>query len=262
MSKRTEQLPRLDSNRSLVNDVYDRIHNAIVTGVFLPGQKLRQVSLAEDLGVSPRTVREALARILAEGFAEHVANKGFRVISFPLSELEEIYQMRGLLEGWAMELAAKQITPPELDRMRKVLPASAATEAPASVLETHSANRTFHMTAIEASGKKHLIRLLRQLWQLMFTHYWVEDDIARFTEDGLRELEQHEQLLVALEKHDARQAKKIAADHAQAALTVLKRDWKNRRQPADHSTTKPTRTGGGLKTSILWRCRTGFSSAP
>jgi len=224
----TGKLEKLNIGRSLVEDVYNRIHNAIVTGVLRPNERLHQVAIAEELGVSPRTVREALMRIVVEGLAIHAPNRGFRVTSLPVSELEEIYQMRSLLEGWAMKLAASRISKAELDRMRQLLPSTAATVPPASVLETHAANRRFHMIAIESSRKPHLSRVLAQLWQLIFTHYWVEGDVEVFIEDGRRELQDHERLLRALEGGDGEEARRIAVEHIESTLQGLLRDWENR----------------------------------
>ncbi len=210
---------------TLVDDVYERIHNAIVTGGLKPGQQIKQIPIAESLGVSQRTVREALMRIAAEGLVDHEPRKGFRVASFPFGELEEIYQMRCLLEGLAVEIAAKVIQPKELDRMRELLPATVATEASGPARETHEANRQFHMVSIRASGKPHLIRVLGQLWQLVFTQYGGEEDAETLATVSRRELLEHEQLLEALGRGDGPGARHVVEQHIEATLANLKENW-------------------------------------
>jgi len=210
---------------TLVDDVYERIHNAIVTGELNPGQQIKQIPLSDSLGVSQRTVREALMRIAAEGLIDHEPRKGFRVASFPFDELEEIYQMRCLLEGFAVEAAATIIQPDELTQMRELLPATVATKSSAAALDTHEANRRFHMMAIRASGKRHLIRILGQLWRLMFTQYGGEEDAETLAAVSQRELQEHEQLLEALGRRDGSGARRVVEQHIEATLTNLKKNW-------------------------------------
>jgi len=222
------EIRSLENQRSLVDDVYDRIRSAIVTGELRPGQQIRQVPIAESIGVSQRTAREALMRLVSEGLALHEPRKGFRVASFPFGELEQIYRMRSLLEGWAMELAAERISADELEEMRRLLPSTVTTEPPGSVAEPHQANRQFHMIPIKASGAKHLVRVLSQLWQLVFTHYGGEEDPQSMAEVALRELQEHERILDALQRADGRAARSAIEEHIETTIRGLEQDWKSR----------------------------------
>ncbi len=213
---------------TLVDDIYERIHNAIVTGELKPGQQIKQVPVADSLGVSQRTVREALMRIVTEGLVNHEPRKGFRVASFPFQELEEIYQIRSLLEGLAVENAAKWIRPEQCARMRQLLPLTVATDPLNSIMETHETNRQFHMIAIEASRKPHLIRVLKQLWHLVFTQYGGEEDDATLAEVSRRELQEHMQLVEALEHSDGALAKGVVEQHIGATVANLRKHWEGR----------------------------------
>ncbi len=210
---------------TLVDDVYQRIHNAIIVGELKPGQQIKQIPLADGLGVSQRTVREALMRIAAEGLIQHEPRKGFRVSSFPFHELEEIYQIRCLLEGFAVEKAAEHITQDELAVMHELLERTADIDASRPISETHDANQAFHITAIRASRMPHLIRLLEQLWKLMFTQYGGEEDAVDRAEVGQRELHEHRELLHALEQGNGSTAKKVLEKHIIATVANLKNHW-------------------------------------
>jgi len=210
---------------TLVEDVYERIHNAIVTGELKPGQQIKQIPIADSLGVSQRTIREALMRLVAEGLVRHEPRKGFCVASFPFHELEEIYQIRCLLEGFAAESAAKSIQPEQTERMRQLLPLTTATAPSRSIMETHEANRQFHMIVIHASHKPHLIRLLTQLWQLMFTQYGGEEDAKTLATVSKRELCEHAQLLEALEQGDGSTARRVVEKHIEATVANLRMHW-------------------------------------
>jgi len=101
---------------------YNSIRDGISAGQVKPGAWLRQDDLAQKLGVSQVTVREALNRLVSEGLAVHVPHKGVKAVTISIDDLGDIYDMRALLEGLAYELAASQITQQGLARMRELLP--------------------------------------------------------------------------------------------------------------------------------------------
>ena len=78
----------------LADLAYEGIAEAIRTGRIQPGERLRQETLARQLEMSPRPVREALAKLVAEGRAVHDPRKGVRVVTIPAEEFVEIYRMR------------------------------------------------------------------------------------------------------------------------------------------------------------------------
>ncbi len=79
----------------------EQLREAIIRGAYQPGQRLKQQELARTLGCSPVPVREALHRLAAEGFVVIDPQRGARVADFNSRELEEIYEMRMMLEGRA-----------------------------------------------------------------------------------------------------------------------------------------------------------------
>ena len=109
-----------EASKSRRSDLaYQAIREAIAFGHIKPGEWLRQEALADELNVSQVTVREALSRLVAEGLAVHIPYKGVKAVLLPPAELRDVYELRALLEGFAVELAAERISPEEL---RKFLP--------------------------------------------------------------------------------------------------------------------------------------------
>ncbi len=94
-----------------VNVVYEALREKIIKGEFAPGQRLREEILAEDLGVGRTPVREALRRLKGSGLVEIVANRGAQVIDVTDGDLEDTYELRALLEGFAARRAAEQGCP-------------------------------------------------------------------------------------------------------------------------------------------------------
>lgn len=205
---------RIQRDKSLVDLAYDRIRNEVITGHLQQGKRLNQLQLARDLDVSQRTVREALARLVSEGLATHEPHKGVRVVSLPLHELEEIYELRALLEGLAVELAADCITPNDIGRMRRLLPATVPSGRASSIGSVRQANRDFHWAAIGASGNTYLVKLLRQLWEMVLISALPKE------EDRQQDSKAHKELVEALEARNGKEARKIVERHVRRTLEL------------------------------------------
>jgi DNA-binding GntR family transcriptional regulator len=213
-------LDPLDTPSSLVDQAHAAIRSAVVSRKIPPGSQLRQNQLAEELGVSPRTVREALNRLVAEGLAVYCPRKGVSTVDLSVDTMKEIYHMRLLLEGWAFELAAERLSTDDLARMRELLPLTVDPDPEAAPL-VRNTNRDFHWIAIRSTGMEHLIRILEQLWGLTSTHLF--RDAVNGAERSLtaeRDLAEHAELLEALEARDGPRARRIVRDHIQRTLDV------------------------------------------
>ncbi|MBS3735911.1 GntR family transcriptional regulator, partial [Candidatus Bipolaricaulota bacterium] len=97
------------SRETLQEKVYESIKDSIVKNDLMPGDVLSIDSLAEDLGVSPTPVREALAKLSAQGLVENARNKKARVAPISEEDILQTYEVRKLLEPFAASKAAKKI---------------------------------------------------------------------------------------------------------------------------------------------------------
>lgn len=210
-SLRVEKIRR---GKGLTDLAYDQIRNEVITGHIQQGKRLNQLQLAEDLGVGQRTVREALTRLVSEGLATHELHKGIRVVSLPLRELEEIYELRALLEGLAVERAVDHLTSSDLVGMLRLLPATVPSGQANSIGSVRQANRDFHWVTIEASRNKHLIRLLRQLWEMVLISALPKE------EDRQQDFKAHKELVEALEARNGKEARKLVERHVLQSLDL------------------------------------------
>jgi len=96
-------------NATLQERVYKAIKQSVLKNELLPGQRLSIDSLAKSLGVSQTPVREALARLSADRLVEYTRNKGFRVTPITEDYVHEIYEIRRLLEPYAVSIATTKI---------------------------------------------------------------------------------------------------------------------------------------------------------
>src|SRR5438067_4229529 len=94
------------------------IREAIIDGRLPPGQRLKEEELARELGISRTPVREALLVLQTEGLVDAAPNRGAVVRSHDGDDLEDLYQLRALLEGYAARRAAANITVASLADLR------------------------------------------------------------------------------------------------------------------------------------------------
>ena len=211
----------------LSNIAYTSIRDGISLGQVKPGEWLRQDDLAQKLGVSQATVREALKRLVSEGLAVHIPHKGVKAITISGEDLRDIYDMRAVLESLANELAASQISQQELARMRELLPDTVVSADSQSTEMARAANREFHWAAIRASGRSHLIRVLEQLWVLIdpymvYGRFWnAEQAYQKRIAGSVLDLEDHTRLLESLEEQDGNLAQQITQEYVHRSFREL-----------------------------------------
>ena len=106
--------------RKMTDWVWEELREAIIELRLRPGEPLREVALAEQLGVSKTPLREAFARLEQEGLVETTSFKGAVVTGYSERDLNEIYELRTLLEGAAARAAAERSSAETLDELRDV----------------------------------------------------------------------------------------------------------------------------------------------
>lgn len=215
-----KHIEKIREPQSLPDFVFEAIKEAIINGRIPAGARLKQMDIAEELNVSQQTVREALTSLVATGLVEQTPHRGFEVTHIPLHEQEAIYRLRAALEALALEEALEKITSGELAQMRALLPRTASPDGRIPIDQVRTANREFHMLPVRASGNRHLIRILEQLWDITWTYY-SHEDAANQQQTASEELRQHTALVEALEQKDRAAAGQIIARHIQDSFASL-----------------------------------------
>ncbi len=109
----------MKKHSNLTDLTYQSLRDAIIGGQIKPGERLLQINLANQMGVSQRTIREALAKLEAKGLIVHEPYKGARVTALPLEEIREIYFLRSILESHAIDLAHTRMTEEDFAEMER-----------------------------------------------------------------------------------------------------------------------------------------------
>jgi len=102
-------------------EAYRHIHAAIRSGVYPPGHRLIPEEIAAEIGTSRMPVREAFRRLASEGLVVIRPNRGVRVSGLDVAEMQEVFEMRAVLEGLAVRLAMERLTPATLGTLERML---------------------------------------------------------------------------------------------------------------------------------------------
>jgi DNA-binding GntR family transcriptional regulator len=198
--------------------VADLIRDGILEGRLRPGERLREDMLAKELDVSRTPVREAIAMLQAEGLLDGHQHRGAQVRSYTPAELEEIYDLRSILEGYAARRAATRITQRDLTRLRTSVERMEKLK-PKDLEHLVQQNGIFHDTILQAADSQRLVAMVTQTRALPLIY----QSYAWYTPAQLSlSLEYHRRVLSALERHDAEQAEYDMRHHlfnAREALT-------------------------------------------
>lgn len=200
---------------------YDDLRTAILAGTFPEGSRLNEARLAETLGCSRTPVREALRRLSADGLVEVLPNRGARVVPWPVSELEDVFRVRALLEGHGAFLAAAAIDADGIaaledmaDRMEEL----ACGPSPAARDELAKLDVAFHRAVVVGANSKRLAQAHARV-VLVPLHQRV---MRLYDEPQLRQrMAHHRELATAIAEGDPSWAESVMRAHILSALNIL-----------------------------------------
>lgn len=139
---------------SLADQAYEGLLAAIAAGGLKPGERVRETALAEQLGISRTPIREALQRLARDGLVQLDARNGARVAELSLRAIQELYDLREILEGSTARLAALSASANDLQRLNAVLAQEAAhLDDPTALAKL---NKLYHRTLCEAANNRYL----------------------------------------------------------------------------------------------------------
>lgn len=198
-----------DEAPSMSLRVYGLLKRDIIRCVYAPGDTLHEGVLAAKYEVSKTPVREALNTLRREGYVVPQPRRGYLVAPISLQDVQDIYELRLMVEPQAARLAAARIRGPELERLREL----ADTPIPADTEEGYSrfleAGSRFHAAVAAASGNAKLAETVEHLLEMMERFFHMGQD-ARDTDDGV--VHDHGELVRALAEGDADRAETILRD--------------------------------------------------
>lgn len=206
---------------SASDEAYAQLRDGILHGRFEPGARLGEVELAETLGVSRTPVREALRQLAADGLVDLAPNRGARVATWSDAELQDTFELRGLLEPYGARRAATRIDDAELQRLEALCDdmERVGRPGPGQDLDLLSQlNADLHKSVLAASGNTKLLGLVGSVVSVPM----VIRTFHRYSPDSLeRSHRHHRELLAAFRAGDPDWAESVMRSHIHAARNVL-----------------------------------------
>lgn len=153
----------MQKKANLYKEVYEFIKNSIVHGNFAPGEKLKEIKLAEMLNISRTPVREALRKLETEGLVEIYPSQGAQVANLNKKTMTNLYECRAVMEGLAAKKAALQISNNELDLLEESILLARQYQLRNDLKKVVEKNTMFHETVMKASQNASLIQMMEQV---------------------------------------------------------------------------------------------------
>lgn len=209
--------------------VYSQIRDAIIAAEIPGGAPLREDEWARRLGVSRTPVREALRRLSAEGLVEVLPSRGARLVAWENEDLEDLFRVRALIEGYGAELAAAVATNEEVERLTEL---QARMEACARSKdqgrdELGRLDLELHRGIMALSGSARLLDIHERL-SAVPTAFLA---MRRYSKSQLRDrLKQHRDVLSAIESGESEWAGAMMRAHVLSGWRLML-EQRNRTQP-------------------------------
>lgn len=230
---------------NLTARAYQVLLRRILSHAIAPGEAIDDAALAQELGMSRTPVREGLLALQQRGLVRIVPRVGHFASEITPADVFEAYEVRMLLEPAAAEMAARRITPAELESLRRLVGFGPEEITPALFPRAVDLNRQFHVGVAEVSQNRRLVQLYSQLM----------DDLTRVVHyellHGLSSgawRDEHLAILDALARHDAEEAGRLMREDilnthvlVQEGVWLRYRDLLEHRRPLQPPAQTPMR---------------------
>ena len=219
---------KLDSYQPLREVVCESLRDAIRKGILKPGQRIMEIKLAEELGVSRTPVREAIRKLELEGYVVMMPRRGTYVADMSIRDINEIFEIRTALESLSNGLAAEHITEDELEHLQRLLVVIGGyikeyedgPDREAAMDKIVKTDIEFHDLLYHAARNNRLVGIISNL----------RDQLTRFrtlsmSYPGRLEvtLDEHREIVETIANGDGRAARKAAVHHMEnSEKTLLK----------------------------------------
>ena len=209
---------KLDSYQPLREVVCESLRKAIREGVLEPGERLMEIQLADQLGVSRTPVREAIRKLELEGYVIMMPRRGTYVANLSIRDVNEVFEIRTSLDSLASGLAAERITDEELERLQRLLVLIGEyieTNDMEKIVETDT---EFHDLLYQASRNTRLVGIIFNL----------REQLTRFRTTSMgfpgrlaATLEEHRRIVEAIAQGDVKEAQAAAEYHMEKSEQTL-----------------------------------------
>lgn len=208
---------------SAADTAYELLKQRVIGGTYAPAAQLKEEHLAHELGISRTPIRAALKRLVDDGLASFDPGRGVRVAEWTEFDIEETYELRGLLEAHAAALAAERGGPDladRLDTLNDEMDRAIRKGGTALPERLQDINSRFHRVIVDASGSPRLRGMLAGVIDMPIV---TRSHFISTLQDKLQSLQHHRDLAAAIRTGDADLARQAMLLHLRVAQSRFRR---------------------------------------
>jgi len=220
---------------------YETLKAEIIEGKYEPGEKLVISSIAKRYGFSVIPIREVLNALESEGFVTGTPFVGYVVKKPEFRDHNDLAEIRQLLEGHAIGLAAKRITPAALKKLKLLVDRMKQAVSESDMTKIIRLNHQFHDLIYSSCGNQILYNLIQQVFAMAPRAASVYKLVKFIPSRAEPSISEHEEIYHCLAARDARKAQRVLYEHKQRTYDLLIKHFDAESEMA--STVKTTRIG-------------------
>jgi DNA-binding GntR family transcriptional regulator len=206
MKSQTENIPVRER-------AYEYLKGSVLSGQFSPGERLTEEHLAKKLGISRTPIREALHKLESEGLIRPLATRGFVASQDSKEEVEELFEIRAVLEGYALRVICDRVTDSVLEKLGEAVAKAEEALRNHSLDELFQWNTRFHDTLHELIMDKR--RLYHQMVTMRQYVLRYRKNTLQYPDGGRRTVDGHRKILLALRLRDPDLCERVMREHIQ-----------------------------------------------
>ena len=214
-----EKLAKIEKPAPLSTIAYNALRESILSFHLEQGTIYNEVAVSQNLGLSRTPVREALLKLAAQGMVTFLPRKGFIVTSYTLEDVEEIFELRGMIETSVARKVARSITPASLDTLISYISIQKKAAREKDHYQFMISDREFHNYFFKLANNSRLLTItdnFQDMCHLMGTN------VLRDETNYKKTIHEHEQIVSALKAHDPENAEKTVKRHLSMVKEIVK----------------------------------------
>ena len=200
----------IQNHKPLREMVYEELKMQILKGSIIPGTRMMEVELAEEMGVSRTPIREAIRKLEKEGLVTIEPRRGAYASMISTEDMVEILEVRQDLEGLAAYFAADRMTKNQMEELKQVSNSYNAAVKEGNMEAMIKHDTRFHHIIVESCRNKILVQMIEQLQELVLRVRYIYYDNFKRAENMP---EEHEAIVAAIAEGDADKARAAADIH-------------------------------------------------
>ncbi|MGN0253156.1 MAG: GntR family transcriptional regulator [Lachnospiraceae bacterium] len=210
MSKNSLSL-QTDEFLPLRDEVFNTLREKILKGVYKPGERLMEIHLADQLGVSRTPIREAIRMLELEGLVKMVPRKGAQVAKISKEDLQDVLEVRKALDTLSVKLACERITEDEIRLLNNAEREFEKALASKDVREIAEADVAFHDVIHSATKNGRLKSMISNLAERIYRYRF--EYIKQQSDGGKTLMLEHREIMRCIESRDVESAVKATEIH-------------------------------------------------